>query len=94
MANAISHGVCDAPNQLKIAFKMPPKPPSPILAQVKVLVDSIAQMKEAYEVDKNESERHDKVLYEKMKLLTLANKDLSTRVAMLQVLRKFHMKWN
>ena len=47
MANAISHGLCDTPNQLKIAFKMPPKPPSPILAQVKVLVDSIAQMKEA-----------------------------------------------
>ena len=84
MANAINHGLSDTPNQLKIAFKMPPKPPSPILTQVQALVDSIAQMKEAYEADKNESERHDKVLYEKIKLLTLANKDLNTHVASLE----------
>ena len=84
MASAISHGVCDAPNQLKIAFKKPPKPPSPILTQVKALINSVAQMKEAYEVDKNESEHHDKVLYEKIKLLTLANKDLNTHVASLE----------
>ena len=69
---------------LQTNSKLPPKPPSPILAQVKALVDSIAQMKEAYEADKNESERRDKVLYKKIKLLTLANKDLSTRVASLE----------
>jgi hypothetical protein len=71
MANAISHGLHDAPNQLKITFKMPPKPQSPIFAQLKALADSIAQMKEAYEADKTESEHCDKVLYEKIKLLTL-----------------------
>ena len=54
MANAISHGLCDTPNQLKIAFKMPPKPQSPILAQAEALVDSIAQVKEAYEADNND----------------------------------------
>ena len=35
-------------------------------------------------MDKNESEHHDKVLYEKIKLLTLANKDLNTHVASLE----------
>ena len=54
MANAISHGLCDTPNQLKIAFKMLSKPPSPILAQAEALIDSIAQVKEAYEADKND----------------------------------------
>ena len=54
MANAISHGLCDTPNQLKIAFKMPPKPQSPILAQAEALIDSIAQVKEAYEADNND----------------------------------------
>jgi hypothetical protein len=58
--------------------------PSPIISQIKALGDSFSQLKEEYEAEKKESERRDKVLYEKIRILTIANKDLSNRVANLE----------
>jgi len=58
--------------------------PSPLISQIKALGDSFSQLKEEYAAEKKEFERRDKVLYEKIKILTIANRDLSNRVANLE----------
>ena len=58
--------------------------PSPLVSQIKALGDSFAQLKEEYAAEKKEFERRDKVLYEKIKILMIANRDLSNRVANLE----------
>ena len=63
---------------------MAPKASNPLVAQVKALSDGFALLKEANEADKSAAERHVKVLYEKIKLLTIANKELTARVASLE----------
>jgi hypothetical protein len=58
--------------------------PSPLISQIKALGDSFSQLKEEYAAEKKEFECRDKVLYEKIKILTIANRDLSNCVANLE----------
>ena len=64
---------------------MNPKPSNPLVAQVKVLLDSFALLKEANEADKSMAECCVMVVvHEKIKLLTIANKELTACVASLE----------
>ena len=51
-------------------------PPNPVFSQIKAPGDNFALLKD-FATHKNESEHHNKVLHEKIKLLTIQNRDLN-----------------
>lgn len=61
---------------------MPPRPnvPNPALAQIKALGDNFTKLQNDFDTFKGESEKRDKILLEKFKVLTSHNKALRARI--------------
>ena len=67
-------------------------PPNPVFMHIKALGDSFALLKEDFAIHKSRSVHHNRVLHEKIKLLTIQNRDLSTCITHLEgVLYKSEM---